>query len=187
MSRRRVYTTHIPSPQSNTPAAALCTHDVSGIPARSDDHIGGTERDHSLTFGAKPLSTSPPFVMIDNSASHRVFKIDELTRLIAGQLILGRQRSAVNLACTCRHLEEPVLSTLWETQGSLCTLLETLPRDTWNWDNSAQGGPVVCPESPVGETERSVIISVPTRGGSVAGGLEQSPPLRVLDGPNQCG
>jgi len=125
--------------------------------------------------------------MINDSASRRVFEILELTRLVAGQLILKRRGSAVNLACACRHLEEPVLSTLWETQESPCTLLETLPRDTWNWDNSAQGGPVVCPESPVGETERSVIISVQTRGGSVAGGLEQSPPIRVLDASNHCG
>jgi len=66
----------------------------------------------------------------------------------------------VNLACACRHLEEPVLSTLWETQESPCTLLETLPKNTWNWDNSAQGRPVVCPKSPVGETERSMIIPV---------------------------
>ena len=71
--------------------------------------------------------------MIDNSASHRVFKISELTRLIAGQLVPKCRGSAANLACACRHLEVPVLSTLWETQESLFVLLETLPRDTWEW------------------------------------------------------
>jgi len=77
--------------------------------------------------------------MID-SASHRVFKIGELARLIAGQLIPKRQGSAVNLACACRNLEAPALSMLWETQESLYTLLETLPRDNWDWS----GESVVC-------------------------------------------
>ena len=73
--------------------------------------------------------------MIDGSAPHRVFKIGELTRLIARQLISDSQESAVDLACACRYLEEPVLSTVWETQDSLCILLRILPRDTWEWDN----------------------------------------------------
>ena len=75
--------------------------------------------------------SSPRATMIDGSAPHRVFKIGELTRLIARQLIPDGQESAVDLACACRSLEEPVLSTVWETQDSLCTLLEVLPRDTW--------------------------------------------------------
>jgi len=65
---------------------------------------------------------------------HRVLKIGELTRLIANQLILINRGGAVDLACTSRYLEEPVLSTLWEIQDSLCTLLKMLPRDTWDWD-----------------------------------------------------
>lgn len=68
--------------------------------------------------------------MIRDSPPHRVFKISELTRLIASHLILISQESAVNLACTSRHLEEPVLSTLWETQQSLHTLLQVLPEET---------------------------------------------------------
>ena len=75
--------------------------------------------------------------MIHDGASHRVFKIGELARLIAGQLIPKHRGSVVNFACACRHLEEPVLSILWETQKSLCTLLETLPRDTWEWDDES--------------------------------------------------
>ena len=66
-----------------------------------------------------------------DTTPHRVFKISELTRLIASQLVLINQKSAVNLACACRFLEGPVLSTLWETQWSLCTLLEVLPKETW--------------------------------------------------------
>ena len=73
--------------------------------------------------------------MIDDSAPRRVLKIGELTRLISSQLVLISRESAANLACTCRYLKEPVLSTLWETQSSLHILLRTLPRDTWIWDN----------------------------------------------------
>lgn len=69
--------------------------------------------------------------MIRDSTSSRIFNIGELSRLIAGQLVLISRKSAVNLARTCRSLEEPVLSTLWEAQWSLCTLLETLPEETW--------------------------------------------------------
>ena len=53
-----------------------------------------------------------------------LLKISELTRLIAGQLILiHAENSAVNPACACRSFEEPILSMLWETQSSLYTLL----------------------------------------------------------------
>jgi len=64
---------------------------------------------------------------VHDSTPHHIFKISELTRLIASQLVLISRRSTVNLACTCRALEEPTLSTLWETQRSLFTLLEVLP------------------------------------------------------------
>ena len=66
----------------------------------------------------------------------RVFEISELTRLIAGQLVLISRKSAVSFACACRCLEEPILSTLWETQGSLCTLLEVLPRNSWFYEGT---------------------------------------------------
>jgi len=67
--------------------------------------------------------------MTHDNTPHRIFKISELTRLIASQLALISRRSTVNLACTCRALEEPNLSTLWEIQQSLFTLLEVLPRE----------------------------------------------------------
>lgn len=69
--------------------------------------------------------------MIHDSAPHRVFNIAELTMLIVNQVVLTSQKSAVNLACACRHLEEPVLSALWETQHSFRTLLEVLPEEAW--------------------------------------------------------
>ena len=84
--------------------------------------------------GAKILSCVP---MIHDSTPHRVFRIGELARLIAVQLILISPNSAMNLACACRCLEEPVLRTLWEAQPSLLTLLNVLPEE--NWD-------VGCPE-----------------------------------------
>ena len=71
--------------------------------------------------------------MIHGNASHHIFEISELTRLIASQLIPISPKSAVNLACTCRYLEEPVLSTLWETQGSLNILLEVLAEDSLDY------------------------------------------------------
>lgn len=69
--------------------------------------------------------------MIDDGTPHRIFRISELTREIASHLLLISQGSAVNLGCVCRYLEEPALSTLWETQSSLYPLLEVLPKDTW--------------------------------------------------------
>jgi len=72
--------------------------------------------------------------MIHDNMPNRVFKISELTRLIASQLVLISQKSTVNLACACRCLEEPVLSTLWETQSVLHTLLEVLPEETWDFE-----------------------------------------------------
>ena len=85
--------------------------------------------------------------MTHDSTPYRVLKISELTRHIASQLVLiDSQRSAVDLACTCRSLEEPVLSTLWETQSSLFTLLGVLPNETWElryqkFDKSMVCGP----------------------------------------------
>ena len=67
--------------------------------------------------------------------TRRIFEISELTRLIASQLVLVSKGSTVNLARSSRYLEEPALSTLWETQSSLCILLEVLPKGTWIWEN----------------------------------------------------
>ena len=72
--------------------------------------------------------------MIQDGATRRVFKIDEISRLIASQLVLTSPKSTTYLARVCRHLEEPVLSTLWATQSSLRALLEVLPEESWGYD-----------------------------------------------------
>ena len=88
--------------------------------------------------------------MIHDSTPHRVFKISELTRLIASQLVhTNKKLSAANLVCACRYLEGPVLSTLWESQWSLCTLLRALPEETWDFKNlEPLGDCVVCSLDP---------------------------------------
>jgi len=65
--------------------------------------------------------------MLGDNASHRVFKISELSRAIASHLIPISPESTVNLARTCRYLEEPVLSALWEEQSWVVVLLKVLP------------------------------------------------------------
>jgi len=82
------------------------------------------------TSASLALSTTR-VIMTHDSTPHRALKISELTRLIASQLVLISRKSTVNLACACRSLEEPILSTLWETQWSLCTLLKVLPERNW--------------------------------------------------------
>ena len=82
--------------------------------------------------------------MICDSTPHRVLKINELTRLIANQLVLISRKSTVNLACVCRSLEEPVLSTLWETERLMATLLRVLPEGTWEFKYLKLGYTMVC-------------------------------------------
>jgi len=89
--------------------------------------------------------------MIHDSAPHRVLKISELTRLIANKLVLISRKSTVNLACVCRSLEEPVLSTLWETQSSLFTLLGVLPEETWELQYQTFINSMVCGLDPPSE------------------------------------
>ena len=74
--------------------------------------------------------------MTSDSAAHRVLKTSEITRPVASQLILiAGLKSVVNFACACRHLEAPVLSTLWETQSSIRTLLRVFPSGTLVYDS----------------------------------------------------
>ena len=89
--------------------------------------------------------------MIHNSAPQRVLKISELTRLIASQLVLVSRKSAVNLACACRSLEEPVLSILWEPQSLLFILLKVLPEENWDLRYQTFDKSVVCDLDPPSE------------------------------------
>ena len=93
---------------------------------------------------ASPALSATLVTMTHDSTPRRVFEIDELTRLIASQLVLISRQSTVNLACTCRSLEEPNLSTLWETQSSMSTLLGVLPKETWKTRYREYGECVVC-------------------------------------------
>ena len=68
--------------------------------------------------------------MLGDNASHRVFKISELASVVASHLVLICRKSTANLALTCRYLEEPVLSALWEEQPWPGTLLEVFPEGT---------------------------------------------------------
>jgi len=65
---------------------------------------------------------------------HPVFGIDELVRLVVGELVQTSPRTAVSFALTCRSLEEPTLSSLWNEQFSLTDLLKVLPNHTWVQD-----------------------------------------------------
>ena len=126
--------------------------------------------------------------MIGDNTPERVFKIGELARVIARHLILVSPESTVNLACACRYLEEPVLSTLWETQSSWSVLLETLPSNTWGWEYLGLGPNRHVVRGLNLPLEESMFnpwgISVLAPGESIVRGLEQSPPLRVLDAPS---
>ena len=51
----------------------------------------------------------------------RICEIEELARLISRHLVSANRQSTVSLACTCRFIEAPALSLLWEHQDSLLT------------------------------------------------------------------
>jgi len=98
--------------------------------------------------------------MIHDSTPHRIFRISELTRAIASQLVLISPWSTANLARTCRYLEEPTLSALWETQQCLCTLLRVLPKDALSWETPKFNTNVVCSLNlPLEESNAQVYFS----------------------------
>lgn len=128
--------------------------------------------------------------MIHDDTPHRIFKISELTRLIASQLVLIDQKGTANLARACRCLEEPALSVLWETQWSLYTLLEVLPEENLEPHRIAASTCVVR-DLDLGLLDKSNAQAQDyadrNRGGSITRGLEQSLALRVLDASSHDG
>jgi len=68
-----------------------------------------------------------PTSLFTPNMHHRVFEIDELVRLISRHLVSTHRTSAVSLACASRSLEESALSSLWELQDSLATLMGVSP------------------------------------------------------------
>jgi len=127
--------------------------------------------------------------MTHDGAPHRVLNINELARLVANQLIPINRKSAVNLACVCRYLEEPVLSTLWETQTSLCTLLRRCLEilGVGNIRDLLKAWYVAGISCLGNRTLDSRPISDQDRGGTITRCLEPSPALRFLDAPCLCG
>ena len=64
---------------------------------------------------------------------HACLNVDEIVRLIAGELVAsGGRATAVALACCCKSFEGPVLDALWETQHGLLPLIESFPEDVWD-------------------------------------------------------
>ena len=80
--------------------------------------------------------------MIHDSTPYRVLRISELARLIVSHLTVINRGNALNFACACQCLEEPILSTLWEDQGRLGTLLGTLPQESWRTERISIWGRV---------------------------------------------
>ena len=64
---------------------------------------------------------------------HPCLNLDEIVRLIAGELVASKANSAAAaLACCRKSFEDPVLDVLWETQERLFPLQKTLPGDVWS-------------------------------------------------------
>ena len=69
--------------------------------------------------------SSRPFA---SNMPHRIFEIHELTRLISFHLAQTDHQATLSLACTCRLLEVPALSSLWELRPrSLSALINVSP------------------------------------------------------------
>ena len=146
---------------------------------------------HQLVAAARALSCrgdSAHATMTHDSTPLRVFRISELTRIIASQLILTSRESAVNFACT-RRCSKNRSSARYGTQKSLPVLLRMLPKTTWYVDNSGRDCTVCGLDLPVPErtTLKLGVILARDRWGSIARGLEQGPTLRVLDASGPFG
>ena len=64
---------------------------------------------------------------------HACFSVDEISRLLACELVASEGKgTAIALACCCKRLEEPVLDALWGTQERLYPLLETFSGSVWD-------------------------------------------------------
>jgi len=76
---------------------------------------------------------------------HACLNVDEIVRVIAYELVAsGAKATAVALARCSKSFEDPVLDTLWETQGQLLPLLRSLPRNVWNEDGCKVSALTTC-------------------------------------------
>ena len=61
---------------------------------------------------------------------HPIFRIDELTLLIIGELVETSPPAAVPFVLTFQSLEDPTLSSFWREQRFLTVLVKALPGHT---------------------------------------------------------
>ena len=69
----------------------------------------------------------PTLPLTPSTMAQRAFEINELARLVSCHLVSVSRSAAVSLARTCKMLEVPALSSLWELQDSLPVLADVLP------------------------------------------------------------
>ena len=76
---------------------------------------------------------------------HTCLNVDEIVRLIAGELVGSRgMATAVALACCCKSFEDSVLDALWMEQIELLPLLKTFPGDVWKEGGCTVSVPAMC-------------------------------------------
>ena len=93
--------------------------------APRDCKAGPSRRHKSSTRSAESASTIAVIM------PHRALVVDEILREVTTWLIQIHYPTIVSLACCAKFLEEPALSTLWDCQETLPTLIKTLPPDSW--------------------------------------------------------
>jgi hypothetical protein len=70
---------------------------------------------------------------------HPIIEIDKVVKLVIDELVEISPETTVSFALTCRSLEEPALSALWEQQWLLSDLLGVLPNYTQVEDEHGDG------------------------------------------------
>ena len=78
-----------------------------------------------LLLGSNLASVTPPPLM-----PHPIIETDKVVRLVIDELVEISPETTVSFALTCRSLEEPALSALWEQQTLLSDLVGVLPNYT---------------------------------------------------------
>jgi hypothetical protein len=83
-------------------------------------------------FGSNPASATPPLM------PHPIIETDKVVRLVIDELVEISPETIVSFALTCRSLEEPALSALWEQQTLLSDLVGVLPNYTVGDEHGAE-------------------------------------------------
>jgi len=112
---------------------------------------------------------------------HPCLHVDEITRLIARELVRsGGRATAVALACCCKSFENPALDALWETQEELVPLLKSLPRDVWDPHTC-----MVCSDNMIRITFSQPLIPTVIRETADKTGMGPLPGIRSKDANTQ--